>query len=246
MFAGCLHTWASKLQAETALSATEAEFIALSEGLCTAIPIMDFIGELRENGVGLPHGVAKVRCKVIEDNTRDRVIASVPRIQPRKKHINNKYWHILEHVEQGRVSIHPVKSEDQLADILTKPLPKQEYQKLRDIILGNATAPSASGLQGSVMIREKGNLVTAAPKGDVSKIEKQNNPKCAVPELERSENRAASRLISSLLRSIANQSSTMTDNTMTDNTIKDMPSTTYDMAIRNVKNTTTNILRGAN
>jgi len=36
----------------------------------------------------------------------------------------------------------------------------------------------------------------------------------------------------------------MTDNTMTDNTIKEMP--TYDRAIRNMKNKTTNILRGAN
>jgi len=38
----------------------------------------------------------------------------------------------------------------------------------------------------------------------------------------------------------------MTDNTMTDNTIKEMPNTAYDRAIRNMKNKTTNILRGAN
>ena len=36
-----------------------------------------------------------------------------------------------------------------------------------------------------------------------------------------------------------NQSSTMTDNTT-----KEMPNTTYAMAIRNVKNRTTNIFRG--
>jgi len=60
-----------------------------------------------------------------------------------------------------------------------------------------------------------------------------------------------------LLRSMVNQSSimtdnimtdntmtTMTDNTMTDNTIKEMP--TYDRAICNMKSRTTNILRGAN
>jgi len=44
-----------------------------------------------------------------------------------------------------------------------------------------------------------------------------------------------------MLRSIVNQSSTMTDNTT-----KEMPNTTYDMAICNVKNRTTNILRGVN
>ena len=41
-----------------------------------------------------------------------------------------------------------------------------------------------------------------------------------------------------------NTMTTMTDNTMTDNTIKEMP--TYDRAIRNMKNKTTNILREAN
>jgi len=41
---------------------------------------------------------------------------------------------------------------------------------------------------------------------------------------------------------------TMTDNTMTDNTMTDhtMTDTTYDRAIPNMKNKTTDILRGAN
>jgi len=39
---------------------------------------------------------------------------------------------------------------------------------------------------------------------------------------------------------------TMTDNTMTDNTIIELLNTAYDRAIRNMKNKTTNILRGAN
>jgi len=34
-YAGCPLTWTSKMQTETTLSATEAEFIALSEGLQT-------------------------------------------------------------------------------------------------------------------------------------------------------------------------------------------------------------------
>jgi len=51
MFAGYLLTCASQLQTETALSTTEAEFIALSEGLRTTIPIMKLIDELRERNV---------------------------------------------------------------------------------------------------------------------------------------------------------------------------------------------------
>jgi hypothetical protein len=41
----------------------------------------------------------------------------------------------VEYVEQGRISIQSVKSEDQLADILTKPLLAASFEKLRDIIL---------------------------------------------------------------------------------------------------------------
>ena len=45
------------MQTLTALSRTEVKFIALSEGLCTAIPIMILIEELREKTVGCPDKV---------------------------------------------------------------------------------------------------------------------------------------------------------------------------------------------
>jgi len=52
-----------------------------------------------------------------------------------------------------------------------------------------------------------------------------------------------------VLRSIVNQSSTMTtmtNNTMTDNTMTNNSMTTYDRAINNMKSKTTDMLRGAN
>jgi len=52
MYAGCLVTWASKVQTEVALSTTEAELIAMSEGLRTAIPSMNLIEEMMEQGIG--------------------------------------------------------------------------------------------------------------------------------------------------------------------------------------------------
>ena len=92
--AGCPLTWASKLQTKTTLSKTEVEFIALSKGLCMAIPIMKLIHELRERerereresreGSQLKH------CKVYEDNIGARINVSVQRIRPRTKPINNK------------------------------------------------------------------------------------------------------------------------------------------------------------
>ena len=59
-YAGCPLKWASKLQMETALSTTQAEFVALSEGLCTAIPIMIQIDELKKKWLGTPNEGVKV------------------------------------------------------------------------------------------------------------------------------------------------------------------------------------------
>ena len=87
------------MQTETALSRTEAEFIALSAGLRTAIPIMSVLKELREEKVLLTREVSKVRCRVFEDNIGAKTIATVPRYRPRTKHINIKYWHFIEHVK---------------------------------------------------------------------------------------------------------------------------------------------------
>jgi len=45
------------------------------------------------------------------------------KFSPRTKHINNKYWHFMEHVDKVCIVIDPINSKDKLADIVTKPLP---------------------------------------------------------------------------------------------------------------------------
>ena len=150
LYAGCPLTWSSKMQTETALSTTEAEFIALSEGLRTTIPVMNLIEELREEKLVITNDVSKVRCRVFEDNTGAKTIAAVPKFRPRTKHINIKYWHFIEHVEKGMIDIISVKSEDQLADILTKPLPESDFIRLRALTLGIQPNHNPSTFQGSV------------------------------------------------------------------------------------------------
>ena len=86
-YAGCLVTWASKMQTEVALSTTEAELIAMSEGLRTAIPIMNLVEEMMEQGIGRFNSCARVHCKVFEDNAGAMTIATMPKIRPRTKYI---------------------------------------------------------------------------------------------------------------------------------------------------------------
>ena len=40
---------------------------------------------------------------------------------------------VRHHVKQGRIVINFVKSKDQLADVLTKPLPPQKFREMRDL-----------------------------------------------------------------------------------------------------------------
>jgi len=73
----------------------------------------------------------------------------MPKIRPRTKYINGKYWHFRDLLDQGKISIHAVSTKDQIADLLAKPLAENEFTKLKNRIMGKAADISAY-LQGSV------------------------------------------------------------------------------------------------
>jgi len=134
---------------------------------------MSLIEELMEEKLVLTDVVSKVKCRVFEDNTGAKTIAAVPKFRPRNKHINIKYWHFIEHLEKGMIDIQSVKSEDQLADILTKPLPESGFIRLRDIILGIQPNHSPSTFQGSV--KEKGSPKTGNIEGKTGCTQRGKN-----------------------------------------------------------------------
>ena len=63
-FADCPLTWGSKLQTETALSTTEAEYIALSTALREAIPLMNLMCKVRLCKLAVLPQKGKVHCVV--------------------------------------------------------------------------------------------------------------------------------------------------------------------------------------
>ena len=137
------------MHTETALSTTEEEFIALSEGLHTTIPIMNLMEEMQEQGVSMMNGKAKIKCKVFEDNSGALNIATLPKMQPRTKYINIKHWHFSEHLEQGKITIHAVSTKDQIADMLTKPLAEADFDELKGRIMGKEQGEVYTVLKGS-------------------------------------------------------------------------------------------------
>jgi hypothetical protein len=135
-YAGCPLVWASKLQTLIALSSTESEYVALSQALREVLPLMWLVEELVQAGFALAHQPPKINCKVFEDNSGALEMAQTHKIRPRTKHMNIKYHHFREAVQNGSVTTHPINTLDQFADIFTKPLGRELFEKLRNGIMG--------------------------------------------------------------------------------------------------------------
>lgn len=135
MYAGCPITWCSKLQTEVALSTTEAEYIALSQSLREVIPIMQLLREINEI-FPLHIPTPEIHCKTWEDNNGCIALAQNNKFSPRTKHIALKYHHFREHVKNGTISIHPIDTKEQTADILTKPVDESLFLHLRRKLSG--------------------------------------------------------------------------------------------------------------
>ena len=135
-FANCLVTWGSKLQTLQGLSTTECEYMALSQALREAIPLMHLLEEMKQQGFKVYSTTPTVYCKCFEDNSGALELARLPKLRPRTKHINQMYHHFRRYVKDGSIKILPIDTKEQTADIFTKPLPQNQFLKLRKKLTG--------------------------------------------------------------------------------------------------------------
>ncbi|GJZ83595.1 retrovirus-related pol polyprotein from transposon TNT 1-94 [Tanacetum coccineum] len=116
-----LVSWSSKKQKSTAISSTEAEYIALS-GCCSQILWM----RSQLTDYGFQFNKIPLYC----DNKSAIALCCNNVQHSRAKHIDVRYHFIKEQVENGIVELYFVRTEYQLADIFTKPLPKERFNFL--------------------------------------------------------------------------------------------------------------------
>ena len=69
------------------------------------------------------------------DNQAARALSYNPEHHDRTKHIDRRHFFIRELVEHGRMSVPFVRTDDNLADFLTKPLDWPRFRLLRDRIM---------------------------------------------------------------------------------------------------------------
>ncbi len=118
------YVWKSKRQATIALSTTEVEYMALTKVSQECIWIRSFLQELK---LGTRDPII-----IHEDNQSCIALAKNPMHHERTKHIDIKYHFIREKVANKQVLIEYVETEEQIADILTKPLTKGPFEHLRE------------------------------------------------------------------------------------------------------------------
>jgi histone deacetylase 1/2 len=135
-FMGCPIVGASTLQTEIALLTCEAEYTSCLESLCLAIPLMHLIKEFKSCCITTTTSKAKILCKLFCDNQGACELIRLPKIRPSTKHMNTRLHHFRDHVTNGSITIQDVPTQEQLADIATKPLSAPLFSKFCASILG--------------------------------------------------------------------------------------------------------------
>ncbi|GJT57736.1 retrotransposon protein, putative, ty1-copia subclass [Tanacetum coccineum] len=110
--------WKSSKQSTTAMSATEAEYIAASEAAMEAVWIRKFI-----SGLGIVPTINEP-IKMFCDNSAALLIANEPGVQKGARHYHRRYHYVRECIELGEINLLKVHTDDNLADPFTKALPK--------------------------------------------------------------------------------------------------------------------------
>lgn len=119
---GCTILWCSKKQPIVTRSTTEAEYVAASFAVCEGLWIKQILQDLC---IAI-HGP----ITIYEDN-QSCIKTAENQESKLSKHIDVKYHHIREKVNQGLIKLLYLQSNEQKADMMTKPLTSVQFIKFR-------------------------------------------------------------------------------------------------------------------
>lgn len=119
-------SWSSKKQQVVTLSTTEAEFIAAASCACQAVWLRRILKEIHCNQVG----PTLIYC----DNRSAIKLSKNPVLHGRSKHIDVRFHFLRDLTKEEVVELVYCQSQDQIADILTKPLKLETFVKLRGLL----------------------------------------------------------------------------------------------------------------
>ncbi|MCI04279.1 cationic amino acid transporter 1-like, partial [Trifolium medium] len=132
LLGGAPIAWSSKKESVVALSSCEAEYIAASLCACQAIWLMNLIDEI----MGEDHGAVTMKI----DNISAINLAKNPMAHGRSKHNEMRFHYLREQVNSGKLCLEHCRSEEQLADIMTKSVQTEVFKRMRNMIGLNSLA----------------------------------------------------------------------------------------------------------
>ena len=118
-----LVAWSSRKQGIVARSTAESEYRAMALCSTEITWINSLLGELRMDVENIPI--------ILSDSTSAAAIAANPVYHSRTKHFEIDLHFLRDKVTKGELEINYIGSNDQIADVLTKPLPHHKFSCFR-------------------------------------------------------------------------------------------------------------------
>ncbi|GKF13039.1 hypothetical protein Tco_0050965 [Tanacetum coccineum] len=118
----CLTSWFSKKQTALAISTTKAEYVFAKKACQQVLWIKQAL---------VDYNIKLDYIPVLCDNKGAIDLSKNPVLHSRIKHIEIQHHFLRDNVQKGNISIEKVSSEDNIADILTKPLKREPFNLLR-------------------------------------------------------------------------------------------------------------------
>ena len=117
-------SWSSRKRGLVALSTIEVEYISASDASREAIWLRKLLSDLFDSSLE----PVVIHC----DNQSCVKLSENPVFHDRSKHIEIRYHYVRNMVQRRAISLRYIPTDEQTADVLTKPLSKTKFEYFRD------------------------------------------------------------------------------------------------------------------
>lgn len=125
LYAGGIVSWFSQRQASVAISTTEAEIVAASEGARELVWLQRVFSSMTD--------LNEVPTLKVDNEAAIR-LAHNPEFHKRTKHIRVRHFFVRETVQEGLVDVQKIGTANQLADLMTKAVPRPRLTTIREAL----------------------------------------------------------------------------------------------------------------
>ena len=119
--------WKAQKQKTVTKNSTFAEYIALSEATTEILFVINLLKVAFNTTFEKP-------VKIYEDNSGAVAIGKFGNLTKNSKHIGVQYHYVNENYEKGVIDIVKIETKKNIADIFTKSLCKEKFNKIRELL----------------------------------------------------------------------------------------------------------------